>query len=269
LDRNEDLEILNWITPVDYGPQHSDFLRRKQPGTGQWLLESTEFQTWLKDDNQTLFCPGIPGAGKTIITAIVVHHLLTLFEDDVNTGIAYLYCNFRRDDQKAEDLLASLLKQLTQRRSSLPDSVKSLHDKHKVKQTRPSFDEISRTLQSVAALYSRVFIVVDALDECHATGGCRERILMEIFKQAKRRANFFATSRFIPEITEKFQGSISLEIRASEQDVRRYIDGHISHLPTFVRRNPDLQEEVKAEIVKAVDGMYVDSKCSKGNTLIC
>jgi len=28
LDKNEDLEILNWLTPIDYGPQQSDFLRR-------------------------------------------------------------------------------------------------------------------------------------------------------------------------------------------------------------------------------------------------
>jgi hypothetical protein len=44
----------------------------------------------------------------------------------------------------AEDLLASLLKQLTQEQSSLPDSVKALYDQHRDKRTRPSFDEISR-----------------------------------------------------------------------------------------------------------------------------
>jgi hypothetical protein len=259
LERNEHLEILNWITPVDYGPQHSDFLRRKQPGTGQWLLESTKFQTWLKINKQTLFCPGIPGAGKTIITAIVVNYLLTLFKDDVNTGIAYLYCNFQqRDDQKAENLLSSLLKQLTQGRSSLPDSVKSLHDKHKDKRTRPSFDEISGTLQSVAALYSRVFVIVDALDECQVHNGCRTRFLSEIFSfQAKCGANLFATARFIPEITERFKGCILLEISASNDDVRRYLDRHMDRIPGFVRHSEELKDEVKTEIFKAVGGMYV------------
>ena len=122
-------EILNWLMPVDYGPQHSDILGRRQPGTGQWLLDSTEFQTWLETGTQTLFCPGIPGAGKTIIAAIVVDHLLTLFKDDLATGIAYLYCNFgRQREQKAEDLLASLLKQLSMRQSPLPGSVKDLYD---------------------------------------------------------------------------------------------------------------------------------------------
>jgi hypothetical protein len=41
--------------------------------------------------------------------------------------------------------------------------------------------------------------------------------------------------------------------------LRRYLDGHMSSLPSFVLRSPDLQEEVKTDIVKAVEGMYVPS----------
>ena len=105
-------------------------------------------------------------------------------------------------------------------------------------------------------IFSRVFIVVDALDECQRSGGCRTRFLTEISALQTRRANIFVTSRFGAEIAERFRGSVSLEIRARPEDVRRYVDGHISHLPSFVGRNPNLQEEIKIEIVKAVDGMY-------------
>src|SRR6185437_11037995 len=98
-------KILEWLTPVDYGPQQSDYLRRRQPGTGKWLLDSAEYQTWLNTNQKTLFCPGIPGAGKTILTSIIVEELTTRFRNDKSIGIIYLYCNFRRqDEQKAEDL---------------------------------------------------------------------------------------------------------------------------------------------------------------------
>jgi hypothetical protein len=56
---------------------------------------------------------------------------------------------------------------------------------------------------------------------------------------------------------------MSLEIRASKYDVQRYEDRHMLHLPSFVGRNLDLQEEIKAEIVKAVDGVYVSGQLLK------
>ncbi|CZR52360.1 related to 2-5A-dependent ribonuclease [Phialocephala subalpina] len=250
---------LNWLTTIDYAPQQSDFINRRQAGTGQWLIDSEEYQTWVQTPKKTLFCPGIPGAGKTILTAITIDDLTMRFRSEADIGIAYLYCNFRRqDEQKADDLLASLLKQLSQEKASLPDSVKALYEKHKDKRTRPSFDEISKTFQSVTAMFSKVFIVIDALDECRTTNGCRERLLTEIFlAQAKSRANVFATSRVLTEVTEKFEGSISLEIRANEEDVRRYLNGCMFRLPAFVGRSPDLQDEIKTGIVLLVKGMFL------------
>ena len=86
--------ILDWLTPVNYATQQNDFFARREQGTGEWLLKSNEFQQWLMQNNQTLFCPGMPGAGKTIITSIVVHHLYNIFKNDPAISIAYLYCNF-------------------------------------------------------------------------------------------------------------------------------------------------------------------------------
>jgi hypothetical protein len=259
--------ILNWLTRIDYAPQQNDYIRRRQPGTGQWLLDTAEFQTWLYTDKQTLFCPGIPGAGKTILTSIVVDDLCNRFRNDMTIGIAYIYCNFRQqDEQKAEDLLASLLKEFAQYRPSLPGIVKDLYGRYKDKRTRPSFDDLSRTLQSVASMYSRVFIVVDALDECQVSNDCRSRFLSEVFNlQTKARANVFATSRFIPEITKKFEGNTTLKIHARDEDIRSYLDSHMKTLPSFVRNDPDLQGEIKTKIVGAVEGMYVHSHAFRAN----
>jgi hypothetical protein len=132
---NQDLQtILEWITPIDFTTQQSDFIRRRQEGSGQWLLDSSEFQTWLQTTKETLFCPGIPGASKTILTSIVVDKLTNLFYTEKSIGIAYIYCNFQRQDtQNSDNLLSSLLKQLSEGQPSLPSIVKDLYERHKTK----------------------------------------------------------------------------------------------------------------------------------------
>jgi AAA+ superfamily predicted ATPase len=62
--------ILEWLTPIDYAPQQNDFISKLQKGTGQWLLNSNEFRQWVINRNQILFCPGMPGAGKTMLASI-------------------------------------------------------------------------------------------------------------------------------------------------------------------------------------------------------
>ena len=253
--------IVDWLTTVDYGPQQSDFIGRRQEGTGQWLLDSEQYQEWKKTTKQTLFCPGIPGAGKTMLSSIVVDDLDKRFQNDELIGIAYVYCDFRRQyEQRAGDLLASLLKQLTRGLGPFPECVKSLYDRHKDKSTRPSFGDILETLQSVAAFYSQTFIVVDALDECQQDDGNRERFLTAIFNlQAVCGVNIFATSREIPEIIERFSthptGSppIQLEIRAHKDDVRRYLNGRIEQSGRTLLRK--CSEDIKEKITEAVDGM--------------
>ncbi|KAF4331614.1 nucleoside phosphorylase domain protein, partial [Fusarium beomiforme] len=248
-------DILDWLTPVNYGSQQSDYFGRRQPGTGRWLLDTVEFRTWRDTCGQTLFCPGIPGAGKTILTSIVVDNLETLFGMHSDVGIAYIYYNFRRqDEQTAKEVLASLLKQLVQSLPTFPESVKSLYDKHMDKRSRPSLEEVSSTLHSTTSLYSRVFVLIDALDECRTYDDSRATFLAEIFKLP---VNIFATSRLIPNIMESFKDSITLEIRARDEDVRTYVHNHISRLPASIRHSPELQEEVISGIIDSVGGVFL------------
>src|SRR5262245_57714539 len=75
-DNAEHSMLLEWISPTDYPLRQSDIIKRRQEGTGQWFLDKLQETGWLSKPKATLFCPGIPGAGKTMVAAIVIDYLL-------------------------------------------------------------------------------------------------------------------------------------------------------------------------------------------------
>jgi hypothetical protein len=199
----------------------------------------------------------MPGAGKSMMTAIMVDDLNARFQHEKDFGIAHIYCDYgEKKDQTVNAFLASLVRQLCKGCTNLPDSITTLYKRHQKNETRPTFDELSNCLQSVVALYSRVFIIVDALDEFQDTNNDRSKFISVILKvQTRCKLNFLATSRDLPEITSMFDSSQTVEIRARDEDLRRYIDGQISRLPKFMSKQAELQTEVKDKIVEAAQGM--------------
>ena len=206
---------------------------------------------------KTLFCPGIPGAGKTMIASMVINHLKTSFPDDT-TGRAFLYCIYKRqDNQKVDDLLASLLGQLAARQSMVPEFIRKYYDEHqKGEKSRLSHDEIHEGLRSIIKTYSRTFIIFVALDECKRDH-IRNELLSEIYKlQEGSDTRLMVTFR--PSVAPKRPSSMTeLEIRADKGDMEEYISGRMSDLCSVVQNNSELQFKIKAHILSLVDGMYV------------
>ncbi|KAK8129310.1 hypothetical protein PG999_001690 [Apiospora kogelbergensis] len=258
LSEQDDM-ILQWMTPLEYGPQHSDYLEKRHEGTGLWFLDSREYQDWLETAQGTLFCPGIPGSGKTIITSMVINDIENKVKSDGTIGLAYIYFDYRKkDDQTFKNLILCIARQLGRTFHSLPPRLKELYKWHNMYHTQLSLRDALEILDWLAEMYQRVYIVIDALDECQVSDGCRTNLLSELFHLQRRRSvNLFATSRFIPSITERFKQAFTLEIRASKSDVQRYLQSHVGNLPSTTFNGRGLQKKITATVSEAVDGMFL------------
>ncbi|KAI9931980.1 hypothetical protein AWENTII_010289 [Aspergillus wentii] len=256
-DEAERQETLNWLSSVNFATQQADYIRRRQAGTGKWFLESPDFRTWTENSKQTLFCPGIPGAGKTILTSMVVEDLELRYQDVHSVGIAYLYCDFRRGhEQSVEGFMANILKQFACRLPSIPEDIKIIQ---KRKGESKSIEDIRRLLVSTASLFDKGFIIIDALDEFSSRGG----LITEIFKLQKQvnvNINILITSRCLPDIIAALGGKPSLEIRADSGDVGNYLKEQLEELPFFVSAEKDPPDTDINKITKSVDGMFLLAK---------
>lgn len=194
-----------------------------------------------------------------MITSGVIEHLMTQFRDNNRVGVAYIFCNYRKQNQQDDEtLFSSLLKQLCQGQTPLPTCLRDLYSSHEQYDTRPTVEELIETLQPVVEAYDRIFLIVDALDECkYASTVPRALMTGLLHLQAKCGANLFATSRFIPGITCIFRHSPTLEVQATSADMIRFLRSEIHGLPYVGRQTEQLQQEICSSIADAAGGMYV------------
>lgn len=256
LDTKAKWDCLDWLSHENFGALHSDIIKNRSQDTGQWFLESDEYQTWLSGDQQTLFCPGIPGAGKTMIMAIVIDDLMSRYYNDRSIGVAFVYYNFRRQESQGLDaLLSSLLRQLSSRCSSVPEAVSELYQKHAKSHSRPSCDELSSALHSEISRFRRAFIVVDALDEYIVSGKHNALPTVLSRMQTDSQLNLIATSRHIPEIEAIFEGQPCLEISAKAGDLASYLMEATRRFPPNMQADDKLHLEIRAQLIEICQGM--------------
>jgi hypothetical protein len=169
-----------------------------------------------------------------------------------NVAILCVYFNYKEQiGQTVTNVVASLLKQICQDRHAIPDAVKSLHKKHHIQNTRPTLEEFLEVLNSELAKYSKIFVVGDALDECPEENGIRARMLRALRSLASD-VNLMITSRNLPTIAQDFKGTKSIEIRAKDEDVKKYIAGRISFAPQHVK---ELKDDIETKVIERARGM--------------
>lgn len=258
LDDQDFEKFASWLSDLNMSSHHNDIISKRLSGTGRWFLQSTTYLHWLDSQNDILYCPGMPGAGKTMMAAAVVEDLRNRFDSDPSVGVAFLYCSYKRQqEQNVDSYFAELLVQLLQGLDTVPQYLQTLYERHKRLKSKPGIDELGVAIKSVCASYSNIYLVIDALDEYSKMPGALTELLEEIvILQSLHNVNFLATSR--PNISgarQIFNGKPKIEIRAQEEDIRKVLDSEMSHMPSCIARDPKLQAMVKEEITKAIDGM--------------
>ncbi|KAF7364324.1 ANK-REP-REGION domain-containing protein [Mycena sanguinolenta] len=252
-------EIITWFSPLNFFPRQADLFNARQPGTGGWLLENPAFKKWELGTIRTVWCRGIPGAGKTILSAMVVDHLRKS-RDSANTRVAVVFLNHKETEaQSPSNILAAIWRQLVFEQPLSP-SVEGLYSKCQEQRTRPSLDDIHSALCSIAAALSRVLIVVDGLDEYPEDPRI---VLLYRLSGLGPQVGVMLTSRPHIDIKHVIPNFETIEIQAAENDIREYLEGQIrksQRLSRHLRSAPDIRQALEASIVKGSDGMFLLAK---------
>lgn len=178
-------------------------------------------------------CPGLPGAGKTVMASIVKFHLDERMMDS-NHPTAVLYFNYKRhlEDHDHRALLLAVLAQFLFRSEKVPDHLQKMFDRRPREPLRMN-DTIS-VLESLVQSSQKSFLIMDALDEFYDDDGARSRFLHLIQRlQASGNLSIMMTAR--PHLTDdpaiSKWSNATIQIKASDDDLHTYLDDKICGFP--------------------------------------
>ena len=214
------------LSSSNFWGKQTDLLERAQPGTGRWILEDERFTAWLDGETRSLWCHGHAGAGKTILSSIIIDHLCSTIKSK-DCAIAWLYIDYRDHDLHTIDiLLANLLVQLFEQHGQISKSMtQSLGSSVIQRGARPAPAEYKAWLQEDVQRFNRVFVVIDALDEM-----CTQHIaklLIAELQILEPTIHLLVTSR--PDLGSPFsqENSHEIEILPREHDVILFTESRL------------------------------------------
>ena len=180
-------------------------------------------------------------------------------EEDI--AIAMFYCDFRdKQEQTAINVMGAILKQLLVRGEVL-ENVREAFQKAKgeVGGRGLRLPNIVRMLKDAIAVLPKVFICIDALDECLPKNLLELLGSMEDILRESPRVRIFVTGRsqVEAEITRAFTNNITVPISPKMHDVERYLENKLKLDTEHYAMSDSLRADILRIIPERISGMCV------------
>lgn len=164
--------------------------------------------------------------------------------------VTYFYFDFKESvKQTSLGFLGSIIAQLIRKKVEILDILEPLYDGSGQGRWPPNMRKLENMLYEIVRRFSRVIIVIDALDEC------TERTdLFRVVGRLQRLKNLslLITSRDDLEIRLEFADLPSLSIKKDDVsvDIENFVSGELPRQPRLAYLKPTTKSDITAALVK-------------------
>ncbi|CUS06945.1 unnamed protein product, partial [Tuber aestivum] len=258
-------KIQKWLNVVDPTLNYSSALKLREPGTGNWLLQGREYMDWKEGRRGLLWLHGIPGCGKSVLSATAIQDVEKLCKANDDYALAYFYFTFSDSGkQNMENMLLSIIGQLPKRPSELglPAEAVDLYNRTGAIRKSVGTEALKDVLSHIIKGFGKTFIILDALDELPRVA--RESLLSwigELSADHKEGSlSILVTSRPEADIVGSLERlnpfAISLQSSNIDPDIRAYIRNSLAGKDGFRKFSQAIKSEIEEKLVSGSQGMF-------------
>ena len=277
LKAEERRDLLAWLSRIPCRDHHDIIYREVLSDTGLWLLRKSAFVEWQSSSSSSLlWLHGIPGAGKSTLTAIVIQRFLDDAAGVENSApLAYFYCSRQKSESCRMDpteILRAILKQL----SSLgPDgrvrhAIATEYKQRRHDAERDGLDvrnlAFSECTQLILELTSEApaIIVIDGIDELGDSSQDLLDALRYLVEHSSSVLKVFVSSRDEAAISRSLRHAKTIPVTSADnsKDIAVFVKHHVSKAIEQKRLlggrvSASLQEVITTKIIDGAGEMFL------------
>ncbi|KAL8913114.1 MAG: hypothetical protein Q9171_002008 [Xanthocarpia ochracea] len=261
------MTITEWFSPVSFAQKQKDVYKHEYCNSKESFFSSEEFCRWKRGDTQVLWCHGIAGSGKTVLTSMTYEYLRSIQPPTARVGIACIYCdNQQQHTQTPENLLASLWPQLHINSSDeVPLYMEKLYRVHTQNRTRPDLGQIQLHVQCALNNLEKAYILIDGLDEL-SDADKQDQLVesVEAFMTSSVGSNTKLQVFFTSRLKKRLLGGLQIQITASMEEITSMVESRIKIPRSFrqtlrakVAESPELRKEILDQVVSKANGVFL------------
>lgn len=251
--------VPDWLTAPDPYTDYINALKLREDHTGSWLLNNEHYQRWKTGDTSSMWLVGIPGCGKTVMSATIVQDIQNHCATD-GSSVVYFYFNFKSaSKQNLSVMIKSLIIQLLRLGHALPSAMEKLMMSGTTT-SQPSIYVLLDYLQQMTQTAKGCYIILDALDECRD----RSELLSTVTQMIGwEKAHILFTSREDADIKDALERSVerdaTIPFRSEnvDEDIRFYLRRKLLRDPGFRRwrTKPAVLRDIETKLTDKSRGM--------------
>jgi hypothetical protein len=266
--KEHDDRIQSWLSPADPYINLMRASKTRHSGSGTWFLKNEQYRQWKSSLKSSLWLHGLAGCGKTVLLSSIVEDL----QRDIGANqfapsspiLLYFFFDFRdKRKQSLENMARTLAHQLYYQDISIQQPLDKLLHACGDGYRKPSTELLLRVvLEFLLNTGRRVYLVLDALDECPGRRDLLAWIRM-IAKLTDQRIHLLVTSRKEPDIDsvlgldDVIDQVVAVQAEIINADIRAYIVDTLRTDVAFKRweQHEKIQHMIRDSLFEKSNGM--------------
>ncbi|KAF9769166.1 hypothetical protein IL306_013427 [Fusarium sp. DS 682] len=241
-------EIIAWYQPEIDMESATSHLEAHCPSTCMSFLADPAYLEWRSGSVPVLWAYGQPGAGKTVLSSVVLKNIES--SGELNAAISYHFFSSDRPKESFTNVLRHLIVQALHSCDPIPQEARHFQEK---KQRDLTTKDLIMVLKAIACSVT-TYVILDGLDEFPFLN----ELLPFLLTLQGMGIRLFVTSRDLPKIRKLMGGFASLEVAATSQDLSTYVEHRLQHGEIDLELvGEQLMSEIASAITNQAAGSYV------------